>query len=245
MKIMENPLRYNIRVKKPKQDFYKNTKEITLKRSVNIHSLAKQTGVSKELILALNPDLYWRSIPYVKGGYKLYLPNKNYPAIEKINSSQRRIAKSSTYRVRRGDNLINIARKHGTSLSSLMRANGIRRANHIRIGQRLRIPGSSSSLAHATETYRVKRGDNLYELARRNHTSISKILRLNNLRKRTIYIGQKLLLPKLDKRFYTVRPGDYLLKIAKKHGTTVSKLKKLNSIESKIYPGQRLVVDIN
>ncbi len=143
--------------------------------------------------------------------------------------------------MRRGDNLISIASRHGVSLSEIMEANNIRRASHIRIGQVLTIPGDES----ATEIYRVRRGDNLYELARRRHTSISSILKLNGLSKRTIYVGQKLKLPKVDKQIYTVRRGDYLLKIAKKHNTTVRELKKLNSIKSKIYPGQKLVVSIN
>lgn len=247
MKIMKNPLRYNIRVPVQKDDFYANTKEITIKRSVNLNHLAKKTGVSKSVILSLNPDLYWQNIPYVRNGIKLYLPNKNYPAIDTINSSERRIAAStSTYKVRRGDNLITIAKRHGVGLRQIMQANNIRRSNHIRIGQTLSIPGAQTASGRvATENYRVRRGDNLYSLARRNHTSISKILKLNNLSKRTIYVGQTLKLPKADKSFYTVRSGDYLLKIAKRHGTTVSKLKKLNSISSKIYPGQKIVVDVN
>lgn len=94
--------------------------------------------------------------------------------------------------------------------------------------------------------YKVKKGDNLYSLARKNHTNISKILRLNNLKKRTIFIGQMLKLPQADINTYTVKRGDYLIKIAKKHGLTISKLKKINGMKnSKIYPGQRLVVSIN
>lgn len=244
MKIMENPLRYNIRVDMNVNDFYDNTKPVKIKRSLNINTLAKRAGVSKNTILKLNPDLYWKSIPYVRGGVTLHLPNKDYKVIESINSAPRNIARSSSstkYKVRRGDNLIAIAKKYGVSLSELMSENNIRRKNHIRIGQRLTIPDGGSE----TEVYKVRRGDNLYELARRYHTSISNILNLNNLSKRTIYIGQTLRVPKIDKRVYTVRRGDYLLKIAKKHGTTVRELKRLNSINSKIYPGQKLVVEVN
>lgn len=95
--------------------------------------------------------------------------------------------------------------------------------------------------------YKVRRGDNLYSLARKNHTNISKILKLNKLRKRTIYIGQRIKLPKIDADTYTVKRGDYLIKIAKRHGITVGKLKKLNGLKrtSKIFPGQRLIVSLN
>lgn len=246
MKIMENPLRYNIRVPKIKEDLYENIKEVTLKNSVDINTLARKTGVSKAVIQKLNPDLLWRSIPRVRKGYNLYLPTKSTKIIESINESSRNVASNdegATYKVRRGDNLISIAKRYNISLRDLMKENNIRRSNHIRIGQTLSIPGVGE--VDPTETYRVKRGDNLYELARRYHTSISKILKLNKLSKRTIYVGQRLQVPRIEKSFYTVRPGDYLLKIAKKHGTTVSELKKLNSINSKIYPGQKLVVNIN
>ena len=94
--------------------------------------------------------------------------------------------------------------------------------------------------------HKVKRGENLYTLARQNHTSISKILQLNGFKKRTIYIGQVIKLPQADVNTYTVKHGDYLLKIAKKHGLTISKLKKINDMKtSKIYPGQRLIVSFN
>lgn len=46
---------------------------------------------------------------------------------------------SGTYRVRSGDTLIEIAQKHGTSVSALKRANGIR-GSTIRAGQKLKIP---------------------------------------------------------------------------------------------------------
>ena len=94
--------------------------------------------------------------------------------------------------------------------------------------------------------YKVRRGDNLYTIARKNHTHISKILKMNRLKKRTIYVGQRLKLPKIDMETYIVKRGDYLLKIAKRHNLTVRKLKKLNGMRtSKIYPGQRLIVSVN
>lgn len=241
MKIVQNPEKYGISLPSPKADRYLNTKEVTLKRRVSLGQLVKKTGVPKSTILSLNPDLYWRTIPYVRNGYTIFLPNKNYKAIEEINSRQRIASTNTTYRVRRGDNLSRIAEKFNVGLSELKRANNIRRSNFIKVGQRLSIPGSGVQYA----SYKVRRGDNLYSIARKNHTSISRILKLNNLRTRTIYPGQTLKLPTTDKRFYTVRPGDYLIKIAKKHGVSVSQLKRLNSIKSKIYPGQRLVVQIN
>jgi membrane-bound lytic murein transglycosylase D len=76
--IYENPRKYNLNIRKSNIDIYKNTKQIKLKRSININSLAKNTGVNVNAIKKLNPDLYWKQIPYVRGGYNIILPNKNY-----------------------------------------------------------------------------------------------------------------------------------------------------------------------
>lgn len=48
------------------------------------------------------------------------------------------------YRVAKGDTLTQIARKHGQSLSSLMRMNNIQNPNRIHVGQILRVQGSGS-----------------------------------------------------------------------------------------------------
>ena len=45
-----------------------------------------------------------------------------------------------THRVRSGETLSLIASRYGTSVSAVMRANGLRSANRLRVGQRLRIP---------------------------------------------------------------------------------------------------------
>jgi lipoprotein-anchoring transpeptidase ErfK/SrfK len=47
--------------------------------------------------------------------------------------------------VRRGENLTLIARRYGTSVQAIVSANGLRNANYIWVGQRLRIPGGSST----------------------------------------------------------------------------------------------------
>jgi LysM repeat protein len=44
------------------------------------------------------------------------------------------------YRVRSGDNLGLIARRYGTTVGSIQRANGLRSARMLRVGQRLKVP---------------------------------------------------------------------------------------------------------
>lgn len=52
--------------------------------------------------------------------------------------------KDGEYRVVRGDTLTKIARKHGQSVSSLKRWNGLQDADHIDVGQILRVKGTAA-----------------------------------------------------------------------------------------------------
>ena len=45
----------------------------------------------------------------------------------------------STYTVQRGDSLIGIARRHGTTVRALVELNGLSNPDHVRVGQRLRV----------------------------------------------------------------------------------------------------------
>lgn len=60
-------------------------------------------------------------------------------------SSMRPIKSRTSYqvRIRQGDTLWDIARKHGTSVQKLVRINGIRNPNALRVGMRLSIPGET------------------------------------------------------------------------------------------------------
>lgn len=51
------------------------------------------------------------------------------------------------YRVVRGDTLTKIARQHGQSVNSLMRANNIKNPNHLKVGQILTVRGGSAIAA--------------------------------------------------------------------------------------------------
>lgn len=56
---------------------------------------------------------------------------------------------ATTYVVRPGDTLAAVARAHGTTVSALVRANHLASADVIRAGQRLTLPGTTSSAARA------------------------------------------------------------------------------------------------
>ncbi|QUV80208.1 MULTISPECIES: LysM peptidoglycan-binding domain-containing protein [Chloracidobacterium] len=93
----------------------------------------------------------------------------------------------STYTVRPGDTLSQIAQRHGTTVDELVRLNNIRNPNLIYPGQELRLPA---------RTYTVRPGDTLSQIAQRHGTTVDELVRLNNIRNpNLIYPGQELRLP--------------------------------------------------
>ena len=89
---------------------------------------------------------------------------------------------SSTYVVKRGDNLTRIARAHRTSVSAIARLNNMSSRQRIYPGQVLRVPGAAGEVSGSDSfTYVVKRGDNLSRIARRFGIRVVDILRLNKL----------------------------------------------------------------
>lgn len=96
-----------------------------------------------------------------------------------------------------------------------------------------------SYLGLANDTYIVKKGDNLYSIARKYNTTVDTIKKLNNLTNNNLSIGQKLVVKTIpssssnintDKNTYIVKNGDTLYAIARKYNTTVDNIKKLNNL---------------
>lgn len=105
----------------------------------------------------------------------------------------------ATYTIKRGDTLYAIARLYNVTVAKIASENKISNVNLIRVGQVLRIPGTSGSTpvkpspTPIAKTYTVKRGDTLYSIARRHNTTVAKIAQANNIRNvNLIRIGQKL-----------------------------------------------------
>jgi len=100
---------------------------------------------------------------------------------------------SVMYIVKRGDTLERIARRYNTSINTLLKLNKLKHADRIYIKQKLKI---SVAVQPRSFVYIIKRGDTLEKIARRHHTTINALLKLNRLRlKDRIYVKQKLRIP--------------------------------------------------
>jgi putative chitinase len=114
--------------------------------------------------------------------------------------------------VARGDTLGAIARRYGTTVSALQRANSIRRASQIRIGQVLQvgIGGSWSPLVwkrpavvvasndpqDGAREHIVRPGETLYQIARRYGLTIAALAAANDISSpNRIVVGTALAIP--------------------------------------------------
>ena len=199
----------------------------TVKSGDSLWSISRKFGVSvSELKEANNLSSNLLSI-----GQNLIIPGK---------VSQKEI---DEYAVQKGDTLYGIARKFNTTVDNLKSLNNIT-TDSLAIGQILKIPGEENIKEN---TYTVKKGDNLYSIARTYGTTVDKLKDINNLTSNNLSIGQVLKLPSgdttKDNIVYTVQKGDSLYSIAREYGTTVDALKKLNNITSNTLSiGQKLLL---
>lgn len=134
------------------------------------------------------------------------------PAASQIEQSaavkQNNTQSSAVYTVKSGDSLWAIARSHGTSVSAIKSANGLK-TDMIYPGQRLKMSAGQASAttsskktaqqsspkqeqASQTAVYTVKSGDSLWAIAHGHGTSVGAIKSANGLRSDVIYPGQKL-----------------------------------------------------
>ncbi len=107
--------------------------------------------------------------------------------------------------------------------------------------------------------YRVKKGDSLGSIARRNSTSVAQLQRLNGMRSTRLSIGQRLIVKQtvkpveikeelassgdLKNTYYRIRRGDTLGALAGKYGVTVAQLQSMNNMKStSLSVGKSIVV---
>jgi peptidoglycan lytic transglycosylase D len=108
--------------------------------------------------------------------------------------------------------------------------------------------------------HRVRHGETLSVIARKYRTSVSGIMRANNLRRSNFIVaGQRLKIPQrgympsqpqavrqaayAEAVTHIVGKGDSLWTIARKYGTTTTKIQELNNLTTtNLYQGQRLTI---
>lgn len=178
----------------------------------------------------------------------------------------------TTYVVKPGDRLADIAARYGVTPSAIVRANNLADADTIFPGQQLIIPAgegtdasqpsTAGSAASQETTHTVKLGDTLAKIAQEHGVSIAAIRQSNRLvNPNTIWVGQQLTIPAASTAaepeptptpaaaaegptIHVVQAGETLSIIARRYGVSVDALVATNGLGSSdlIGVGMQLII---
>ena len=148
-----------------------NDRSIVVQAGDTLGGIALQTGIPVETLVRINaiddPD-------HITVGQQLRLePTTTTPPA----------ATNTTHRVASGETLSTIAVRYGTTVTEIVRANGIADPSYVQAGAVLRIPGDQQAPAAppAVATHRVASGETLSTIAVRYGTTVTEIVRANGI----------------------------------------------------------------
>ena len=211
-KVIGNPEQYGLTLSEiPNQPYFE---QVDVKSQLDLALAADLAEISIEELYKLNPGFNrWATAP--KGPHRLSVPvgkaERFSQAIAELAPEKR--VRWTRYKIRSGDSLGVIARKHKTTIALLKQVNKIK-GNNIRAGKHLLIPTAVKKLEKYTHTadarlakkqgtkrrgtkitHKVRAGDTLWEIARRYKVSHQAVARWNGLSPRdTLQLGQKLVI---------------------------------------------------
>ncbi|MCH9031656.1 MAG: LysM peptidoglycan-binding domain-containing protein [candidate division Zixibacteria bacterium] len=233
-----------------------------VRRGDTVYDIARAFAVTMSSVKSLN-NLGSRSRIYV--GQRLRISGKatsapTYATMKRKkgstakNTASKNASSKNTkfvsHRVRRGENLTVIARNYGVTVTELRQWNNLSRSSILHPSQTLRIGSSGQISSGSSRTYKVRRGDSLWKIARRYGVSVSDLRSWNNLRSGSkLRIGQTLKLGSARFsggrwKWHTVRRGENLTAIAMRYRTTIDRIARDNNIynPSSIKVGDRLKI---
>jgi len=194
-------------------------------KQVHLGEAADLAGISRDDMFALNPAFNRMTTP-PSGPHRLLLPIANAEPFRLALASEAGIARLAAapvveppreerHRVRRGETLSSIARKHGVSVDSIRQANNLR-GSVIHPGSNLIIPrgGSAATVAAVRPEIAAQQPERQPAAAA------------------------------AQPRGHTVKSGDTLWGIARQHGVTVPALAAANGLttNSRLTVGARLQI---
>lgn len=202
-----------------------NYETISSTKPISLSRMAAEMKVDEEELRVLNPKFRGDYVPVYRGNeIVLRVPvGTTQAAMASLSSSVvsevPNMANTDNiyYRIRSGDSLSTIARKHRTSVATLRRMNDLGSRALLRVGQKLLVPDRgdyyygksaekasypgavSTRMTAAVDIDRnvsfhiVRRGDSLTQISRTYGVSIEELRRLNNLGRRSVLrVGQRL-----------------------------------------------------
>lgn len=212
--------------------------------------IAKKFNISTEVLKKANQ----LSSDVIYVGQKLVIPKGNVTEQKE---------QTSTYIVKAGDSLWNIAKQYNTTVDALKKANNLQ-TDTLYVGQQLTIPSTTKSETETSTTenrstfsYSVRSGDSLSVIAKRFGISVDDIRKANKLTSDTLRVGQVLTIPNgitnqegintITYKTHTVVSGDNIWDLSVKYGIPQAELLKVNHLttSSRLSIGQQLKIPVH
>lgn len=129
------------------------------------------------------------------------------------------------YNIKVGDTLENLAKKLGITAEVLATINGLDVTAQLKPNTNIIIPGTNSYF----NKYIIKKGDTIYEIARKNNMNANDLSKLNGLEEdEYIYPNEEIIIPKQGVSIYVTETNDTLNGVANALNTTPNNLANQN-----------------
>ena len=231
-KIASNPEKYGFSEIKFQDPLSYDT--VTLTNPISLSKLASNVNVDLDEMKLLNPKFRSDFVPMARAGETVVrlpvgLGQDALAALSMSVTTQPKIVNNDYmfYKIRSGDSLSTIARRHRTTVSQIRRLNDLSNRYILRVGARLRIPDKGGALPENTVE------EDAHAPSRRTMASTPNVV-----------TAAATIAPMAENEFHVVRRGDNLSNIAQKYSLTIADLLKLNNLTNRsvLRPGQKLRV---
>lgn len=127
-----------------------------------------------------------------------------------------------SYLIKNGDTLESVSKKYNTSKDYLIDINNIVYIDDFKEGRELIVPKMTDTYF---ETYKVEKGDTLYQIGRKYNVNPELLSILNGIKKdEYIYPDQEIMIPKDNYSYYITADGDTLKMVKDVFNTSYEKL---------------------
>lgn len=211
--IIANPENFGIKLKPlPNRPYFE---QVEITQHIDIKLAAKLAGVPENEFTALNPAYHRPVIRIDDSPRTLLLPvNKAKTFVTNLENYDKSLVSWRVYRVKEAETIEGLSSRYAITVAELAEINGISENDTLRRGQTLLVPRGKSKARenhyHLVQNdrdsdrntysslndpiiYVVKKGDTLYDIARRYGIDIKEIKSWNSNSER-LSIGQKLTL---------------------------------------------------
>lgn len=143
------------------------------------------------------------------------------------------------YNVSYGDSLETIAQSFNTDVNVLKELNDFSDNYQVSMGEQIIVPALKNK---RFMTYIIKKGDNLYEIARRYNVDVNTLMMINGIdRDDFIYPNQEIIIPKDQVKVYVTKNGDTLKSVLNDNNLLLDELYSRNN-EIFLVPDQMIIL---